>query len=90
MAEKRERLDVIYDILQGIINNNNHIGPTRLIQKSNLSPIMFKEYTQHLIDNQLIVSIHHNGRTFYQVREKGFQFIEQYQVFKHFIREIGI
>ena len=43
MARKRERLEVIKDILMSIRQNKN-IKPTRLLYASNLSPQMFKEY----------------------------------------------
>ena len=90
MAEKRERLDVIYDMLQAIIRNNNEIGPTRLIQLSNLSPVMFREYTKDLIEQELIHEIEKKNKKFYTVSDKGYKFIEKYKTFKSFISELGI
>jgi predicted transcriptional regulator len=48
MAKKRERLEVIWDILKVIQDSNNSIKPTRLLYASNLSPQMFKEYVEEL------------------------------------------
>ena len=48
MARKRERLEVIRDILKSIMSNKN-IKPTRLLYASNLSPQMFKEYVNELL-----------------------------------------
>ena len=47
MARKRERLDIIRDILLSI-RNNHKIKPTRLLYASNLSPQMFKDYVEEL------------------------------------------
>ena len=53
MAKKRERLDVIRDILLAI-RENKQIKPTRLLYASNLSPQMFKEYINELITKNFI------------------------------------
>ncbi len=53
MAKKRERLDIIKDILMSIRENRN-IKPTRLLYASNLSPQMFKEYINELISKNFI------------------------------------
>ena len=53
MAKKRERLEVIKDIIMSIRENRN-IKPTRLLYASNLSPQMFKEYINELITKKFI------------------------------------
>lgn len=90
MAEKREKLDVIHDMLNAIIKNNNKIGPTRLIQISNLSPKMFKEYTQELINQELINTKIEKNKKYYEVKDKGYKFLEQYNTFKNFVEELGL
>ncbi len=90
MAEKRERLDVVYDVLQSILKSNNKVGPTRLIQSSNLSPAMFKEYINDLLGNGLIEEELVKSKKFYSVTDKGFKFIEEYKVFKNFVVELGL
>ncbi len=90
MTEKRERLDVISDILNAVIRNNNKIGPTRLIQLSNLSPAMFKEYIKHLTSNDLLLISELKGKKFYSITDKGYVFLEKYKNFKKFVNEIGI
>ena len=90
MADKRERLDVVHDILQGILKFNNNVGPTRLIQTSNLSPAMFREYTEELLSSGLIAQSLKKNKKFYSVTDKGFKFIEEYKVFKNFVTELGL
>ncbi len=52
-AKKRERLEVIKDILQ-TIKNTRQIKPTRLLYASNLSTQMFKEYINQLLTKEFI------------------------------------
>jgi len=90
MPEKRERLDIIHDMLTTIIKHNNKLGPTRLIHLSNLSPAMFKEYTAELSDNILISKFKEKNKNFFEVTEKGFVFLQQYKTFRNFIEELGL
>ena len=53
MAKKRERLEVIKDILEAIKEGRN-IKPTRLLYASNLSPQMFKDYINELLEKGFI------------------------------------
>ncbi len=90
MAEKRERLDVIHDILGSVLKNNNQIGPTRLIQLSNLSPAMFKEYTSELVDQGLLNELTIKNKKFFELGDKGYKFLEQYRTFRNFVEELGL
>ena len=53
MAKKRERLDVIKDILK-VIRDSRQIKPTRLLYASNLSPQMFKDYVDELLTKNFV------------------------------------
>lgn len=90
MADKRERLDVIHDILNCILKYNNSVGPTRLIQTSNLSPAMFKEYTEELLNSGLISKNVQKNKKIFSVTDKGFKFIQEYKFFKNFVTELGL
>lgn len=54
MNKKRDRLEVIYDILKVIQDKNNSIKPTPLLRYSNLSSQRFNEYYKELIEKRLI------------------------------------
>ena len=88
MPKKRERLEVIYDILSSI--QNRRIGPTRLLYASNLSPEMFKSYISELLETKMIKEIDEKNKKYYSLNDKGFHFIEQYKSFKNFIENIGL
>jgi predicted transcriptional regulator len=90
MAKKRERLEVIHDILKSIMDNNNHIGPTKLLYSSNLSPQMFKEYTIELIDKGFIDNTAYSDKKIFSLTKKGFEFIEKYDYIRKFIENFGL
>jgi len=90
MAGKRERLEVIYDILKAIRTNGNTIKPTRLLFASNLSPQMFKDYTRELLNKKFIYQEENKGKKEYTLSTKGFEFLEKYKTILEFIENFGL
>jgi predicted transcriptional regulator len=89
MAKKRERMEVIRDILDSIRDNKN-IKPTRLLYASNLSPQMFKEYINELMVKGFIkLEIEEDKKTF-SLTKKGNEFLEEYRVIERFIDNFGL
>jgi len=90
MARKRERLDVIRDILLAIRNNRN-IKPTRLLYASNLSPQMFKEYINELIEKQFIkLDIDKKEKKTFSLTSKGNEFLQEYKIIENFVENFGL
>lgn len=90
MVKKRERLDVIRDILKAI-RENRKIKPTRLLYASNLSPQMFKEYVNELISKGFIViKTDEQDKKTIILTKKGNDFIEEYHVIERFIENFGL
>jgi len=90
MAKKRERLDVIKDILMAIRENRN-IKPTRLLYASNLSPQMFKDYINELIGKNFIsLDIDKKEKKTFSLTKKGNDFLEEYRVIENFINNFGL
>jgi predicted transcriptional regulator len=87
---KRERLMVIHDILRTVMDHQNKVKPTRLLHSSNLSPQMFKEYMQEMMDKGFLVELDEDGKRHYSLTEKGFKFLEQYKVIVKFIDDFGL
>ena len=91
MVKKRERLEVIHDILTAIKNNNNDLKPTRLLYSSNLSPQMFKDNVVELLDKGFIEEIfNEKEKKSYALTNKGFKFLEEYKVIIGFIENFGL
>lgn len=91
MVKKRDRLEVIFDILRIINNHRNSIKPTPLLRYSNLSSSSFLEYYNELIAKGFIKEITDNkGKKFVTLTDKGFQYIEKYKFITGFINEFEL
>ena len=89
-SKKRERLDVIRDILQTIMQNRE-IKPTRLLYASNLSPQMFKEYINELISKKFIkFDIDEKEKKTFSLTKKGQDFLQEYKVIENFVENFGL
>ncbi len=90
VAKKRERLDVIKDILE-TIQRNREIKPTRLLYASNLSPQMFKEYINELLTKKFIkFEIDEKEKKTFSLTKKGQDFLMEYKVIENFIENFGL
>jgi len=90
MAKKRERLEVIKDILNAVREKKN-IKPTRLLYASNLSPQMFKEYINELISKGFIkLEVGEKEKKTFSITKKGNDFLEEYRVIERFIENFGL
>ena len=89
MAKKRERLEIIKDILNAI-KLKREIKPTRLLYASNLSPQMFKEYVGELHQKELIKEEFVKNKKFFVLTSKGNNFLEEYKSIENFIKNFGL
>lgn len=90
MAKKRERLEVIRDVLKAI-QKNRTIKPTRLLYSSNLSPQMFKEYINELIEKKFIqLEISDDEKKTFSLTKKGYDFLQEYKVIENFVGNFGL
>ena len=90
MTKKRERLEVIRDILK-TIRQNRQIKPTRLLFASNLSPQMFKDYINELISKGFIsLDIDKKEKKTFSLTKKGQDFLEQYRMIENFVENFGL
>lgn len=89
MAKKRERLEIIKDILNAI-RTKREIKPTRLLYASNLSPQMFKDYISELREKRLIEEKEIKDKKFFILTPKGNNFLEEYRSIEVFIKNFGL
>ena len=91
MAKKRDRLEVVYDILKIIRNHNNSIKPTPLLRYSNLSSQSFSEYYKELIEKEFVKEIvDKKDKKFITLTDKGFRYLEKYKTILGFISEFEL
>jgi len=90
MGKKRERLQVIRDILDSIRKTRN-IKPTRLLYSSNLSPQMFKEYVNELIGKDFMkIEIDKKDKKTFSLTSKGFEFLQEYKAIENLVENFGL
>ncbi len=89
--ERRERLEIIYDILKTIMSHGNSILPTPLLRFSNLSTQNFNRYMSELIEKGFVREVFdEEGRKYYTLTDKGFKFVQKYNKIREFIEEFGL
>jgi len=88
-GKKRERLEVIRDILNSI-RSNREIKPTRLLYSSNLSPQMFKDYIDELIKKDFIKLEVTDDKRFFLLTKKGYDFLQEYKMIENFVSNFGL
>ena len=89
MKKKRERLEVIKDILLSIRESRN-IKPTRLLYASNLSPQMFKDYVDELLNKGFVkIDVADDKKTF-SLTKKGQDFLNEYKIIENFVQNFGL
>lgn len=89
--KKRDRLEVIHDILKIISEKNNSIKPTPLLRFSNLSSSSFNDYYKELISKKFVREVFDkkNKKTI-SLTNKGFKFLEKYKMILGFIQEFEL
>jgi predicted transcriptional regulator len=91
MSKKRNRLEIIYDILDIIRDHNNSIKPTPLLRYSNMSTQRFEEYYKELLEKEFIrEEKDKKERKFVTLTDKGFDFLRKYQSIIGFVDEFGL
>ena len=87
---KREKLEVIRDILNIIKENHNSIKLTPLLRRSNLSSKRFYIYLRDLLDKEFVKEIKDKNGKHISLTIKGHRYIEKYQNIINFIDEFEL
>lgn len=87
---KRNKLEIIKDILEIIKSNRNSIKPTPLLRRTNISSSRFKNYFLELIEKDFIREVNGKDGKRIMLKEKGFRFLERYRTIIQFIDEFEL
>jgi len=90
MDKKRNRLEIIHDILRVIRDKNGKIKPTHILYKSNLSHQMMTEYLDELISKKFILELKTKTGKSYAITEKGQEYISKFSLIKDFTSSFGL
>jgi len=91
MSRKRDRLEIIFTILSIIRDNKNSIRQTPLLRYTNISSQSFMEYYSELLEKEFIREVFDKKeRKTISLTDKGFAFLDKYQVILGFIEEFEL
>jgi len=90
MNIKRDRLQIIHDILKAIRDRNGTIKPTHILYKANLSHQMLEEYLDDLISRGFVIENNDNKGKIYSLTDKGFDYLSKYNLITEFIGSFGL
>lgn len=90
MAERRDKLDIIGDILKAVQDKGGRIKPTHLLYKSNLSHEGMKRYIDELkMKLMLLEEEDKTQNKFFVITDKGLKFLEDYKKIREFTDSFG-
>ncbi len=90
MAKRRERLQIIHDVLKAVMDKNGEIKPTHILYKSNLSPQMLNDYLAELIEKRFITANADLNKKRYALTQKGMDYLEKYKLITEFMNSFGL
>ena len=90
MTERRNKIDIIYDILRVTNDKGGKILPTHLLYKSNLAHQRMKGYVEELKQKKLIDEVKEDTKTFFVITDEGRKFLQQYHQLKEFTEAFGL
>lgn len=88
--KRRNRLDIVRDVLKAIQDKGGTIKPTHLLYKSNLSHNRLKEYMDELTQKSLITEVEIKGKTMIQITQEGHSFLERFDKLREFTDAFGL
>jgi predicted transcriptional regulator len=90
MARKRERTDIIFDMLVSIQQKGGRIKPTHLMYRANLTHHQMKLYLEELIGNELVEKVNDRGYQYLIITNSGSKILEKLRQMKEFGKTFGL
>lgn len=90
MSERRNQLEIVYDILQAIQDKGGIIRPTHLLYKSNLSHARMKDYIDQLTNKGMILMTERDGKQHFGITEQGIKFLVDYKKVRELTDAFGL
>jgi predicted transcriptional regulator len=90
MERKRNRVEIIHDMLRIIQEKGGRIKRTHLMYKANLSHKQMTSYLKELASNSLIKDQKTEERSLILITEKGRDFFVKYSQMREFEKTFGL
>ncbi|MBT3720281.1 hypothetical protein HN789_05335 [archaeon] len=87
---KRDRLEIIKDILQAISDKRGNIKPTHIMYKANLSHQMLTEYMNEILEKELADETIIKKKKKYEITTKGLSYLKDYNMIRGFVDSYGL
>lgn len=87
---RRNKLEIVRDVLKSIQDKGGVIKPTHLLYKSNLSHNRLKEYVDELTGKSLIMEQEIKGKTMVVLTQQGYEFLEKFDKLREFTDAFGL
>ena len=88
--ERRSKVSILRDILHTIQEKGGRSRPTHILYGANLSHDRLKKYLDSLEAEQFIRKIQEDGQSFYEITQKGLEFLSTYNKMKRFFGAFGV
>lgn len=92
MANRRTKLEIIYDILSSVQDKRGKIKPTHLLYKSNLSHKKMLLYVQELMQKSMLEEEgdpKKEGKRLYVLTDEGAKFLAEFKRLREFTDSFG-
>lgn len=90
MNYKRNKPEIVLDILLAISQGNNEIKVTHLLRKANLSYEAFKKYSSELEEKEYIEHRTIKKQSYYSLTSKGYEQIIKLKPLKEFMNTFNL
>lgn len=86
---KRNKIDIILDMLIAIQAKQGKIKPTHLMYKANLAHRQLKIYLDDLLEKNLVEKINNDKYEYITITDDGSKFLEKIREAKEFEKTFG-
>tara|TARA_Y100000310_G_scaffold102337_1_gene100523 strand:+ start:2291 stop:2563 length:273 start_codon:yes stop_codon:yes gene_type:complete len=90
MVKKRNKVDIIHDMLKIILENKGNVKKTHLMYKANLSHKQMEIYLSELMEKKFIEKDDSSKNQFIKVTKKGTDFVIKYIQIREFEKTFGL
>jgi predicted transcriptional regulator len=87
---KREKLQIIHDILSVLMKKGGSSRPTHILYKANLSYAMMDQYLNELVKKGLVIVRKQDEVKIIALTDQGYQYLQNYQKVKSFMDTFGL
>ncbi len=87
---RRNKQDIIYDMLIAVQSKGGNILPTHLLYKSNLSHGKMKDYLDELMSKELLEYSQEKDKQKIAMTDKGYKFLQSLRKLREFTDAFGI